>query len=296
MCRYKIDASKKQSLQVLIIAILLPLVFYLLYIHNFKTRSEPNSCKLYLSVLHNDTGEFYTYPIKSNNSKVQFSVLNLDGVKIAINEEMISLSDALYMQYITIDELSAFVRDDARNGMCIESYRSDDGLTEFIYTYPDYEFCIIYDVLSTPSEIIKIENYLLCRPGDYKSIKHSFKDETGKNILSNNNVTFKVEHASSSGIKIQYDIFDVSKCDKLKIEYYSIRNISQHNFYPVKNDTSMLAIQSTINDIENCFVIDWSRIYGNIDSGLYELILDVNEISGDNINSRNLYSLEFSIG
>lgn len=176
--------SLPEKLLRILFTLFLSVTFFLIgsYVSNRKTSTWPgafscNNQNLLITGTQNDTGYFNVYPLETTyKTESLFSVLNFDDVKITINGHSIDIGVAIENCYISVDELSLYARNDSRNGYCKETYRIQDGLTEFIYTYPNFEFCIIYDVQGYDPNLTKIENYLLCRPGDHKSITHSFKN------------------------------------------------------------------------------------------------------------------------
>ena len=68
----------------------------------------------------------------------EISYLNLINVSIEIDGTTMQLEDALQEGFTSVDELIASARKDAANGLCGESSKSKNGLTEFKYHYPDF--------------------------------------------------------------------------------------------------------------------------------------------------------------
>ena len=75
---------------------------------------------------------------------------NLSDVTIDLGGETVALRDALEKNKISGDELVALARLDAAQGVCNETAKSKNGLTEFTYHYPEFSLHYVYDVYETP--------------------------------------------------------------------------------------------------------------------------------------------------
>lgn len=78
------------------------------------------------------------------------TLYNLSDVTIDLGGETVALRDALEKNKISGDELVALARLDAAQGVCNETAKSKNGLTEFTYHYPEFSLHYVYDVYETP--------------------------------------------------------------------------------------------------------------------------------------------------
>lgn len=78
------------------------------------------------------------------------TLYNLSDVTIDLGGETVALRDALEKNRISGDELVALARLDAAQGICNETAKSKNGLTEFTYHYPEFSLHYVYDVYETP--------------------------------------------------------------------------------------------------------------------------------------------------
>ena len=78
------------------------------------------------------------------------TLYNLSDVTINLGGETVALRDALEENKISGDELVALARLDAAQGVCNETAKSRNGLSEFTYHYPEFSLHYVYDVYETP--------------------------------------------------------------------------------------------------------------------------------------------------
>lgn len=85
-----------------------------------------------------------------NNYQVELAYYELSDVMISVDTETVPLEHAIKNGDVTIEELIAYARIDARNGVCTEIHDTDNGLTRFVYEYPEYKVQVDYDILEAP--------------------------------------------------------------------------------------------------------------------------------------------------
>lgn len=75
---------------------------------------------------------------------------HLKDVEIQLENGMVPLEEALLKKMVTVEELVCYARMDAAQGFCAETMSSKNGLTKYIYHYPDFDVVHCYDVYETP--------------------------------------------------------------------------------------------------------------------------------------------------
>ena len=85
-----------------------------------------------------------------NNYQVELAYYELTDVMISVGTEAVPLEQAVKNGDVTIEALIAYARIDARNGICTEAHDTDNGLTRFVYEYPEYKVQVDYDILEAP--------------------------------------------------------------------------------------------------------------------------------------------------
>lgn len=111
------------------------------------TEASASGQKLQLKV--EPTGEigFTRVPAEQlGKEKVDLAYARLSGVNITLDGKTEPLADAIGSGKITGAEIFAYARMDAEAGYCKEGYTSEQGLTRFVYTYPEYALEMVYDI------------------------------------------------------------------------------------------------------------------------------------------------------
>ena len=109
--------------------------------------SKESGQKLKFSVVPTEEIGFIKIPDKKKGSeKAELVYQNLSEVNITLDGKTEPLADAIGSGKITGAEIFAYARMDAEAGYCKEGYTSEQGLTRFVYTYPEYALEMVYDI------------------------------------------------------------------------------------------------------------------------------------------------------
>lgn len=114
--------------------------------------SEGDQRHLRISATVNADAGFTSIPLEQGNYK-ELSLLNLENVTIDLDGAALTLEDALREGRVTPEQLVAWARLDASEGLCSEVAKSKNGLTEFTYRYPKFGYTLrsIYDLFQAPN-------------------------------------------------------------------------------------------------------------------------------------------------
>ena len=109
--------------------------------------SKESGQKLKFSVVPTEEIGFIKIPDeKKGSEKAELVYQNLSEVNITLAGKTEPLADAIGSGKITGAEIFAYARMDAEAGYCKEGYTSEQGLTRFVYTYPEYALEMVYDI------------------------------------------------------------------------------------------------------------------------------------------------------
>lgn len=109
--------------------------------------TEASGQKLKFSVVPTEEIGFIKIPEeKKGSEKAELVYQNLSEVNITLDGKTEPLADAIGSGKITGAEIFAYARMDAEAGYCKEGYTSEQGLTRFVYTYPEYALEMVYDI------------------------------------------------------------------------------------------------------------------------------------------------------
>ena len=169
-----------------------------------KTTEESAEQSLRISVDIDKNEGFSVISLEQGNYK-EISYLNLKNVTIEIDGTTMQLEDALQEGFTSVDELIASARKDAANGLCGESSKSKNGLTEFKFHYPDFTIRYIYDLYETPDgRQHLIADFLIYGVGSDPQYMQAVDEQTGRPIdYEDWGLTFEIKHLDSSSMTIQ---------------------------------------------------------------------------------------------
>ncbi len=251
---------------------------------------------------------------KNDNLTIAYSGLaevkvNLDGVEVPLEE-------AIRDEKLTLPEILAFARKDAQNGICKEEYTSEHGVTHFVYTYPECELHLTYDVYETPDgkQTLIEELYVYNITDNQRSISHFYVDEESEwgYFLDRENwgLSFEVIDASPTQITLDCTQNGGQQIGDLVIESYFL--------YASKSDEAADGAPKYIGwakpsaeglpisipmDASGQITLDWTDIAGTLAPGSYYIclsIFDVYEESQvhplmENYYDRQSYYIPFSV-
>lgn len=169
-----------------------------------NTISEESMQERYLRISvtpHKDAG-FITIPLEQGSYK-DITYLDVEDVTIDIDGASVKLEDALQEEKIFIEELVAYARKDASLGLCRETAKSQNGLTEFTYYYEEFALHYVYDIYETPDgKQHLIADFLIYGPWCEPHFLYSY-DEAGVPIdYEDWGLRFEVSELDTSGITI----------------------------------------------------------------------------------------------
>ena len=244
------------------------------------------------------------------DSTIQYS--GVTNVCIQIDGEAMKLEDAIRENRITVDELCAYARLDAADGICRESFITEHSLTRFIYRYDTFELVFVYDVYETPDgKQHLIKSLTICEPDGHKTSSTSYMDDTAKYPTSLDRedwgFTLTAVEATGTQLTIQTNQSGGQHFGDLVTEAYDIysqdtgdRIVPARGYYTPEDFEPAHTI---LQNGESSFTIDWSNVHGELPSGSYVLKLWINDVYdpstvhplADNFYDSQSYYIEFTI-
>lgn len=201
------------------------------------------------------------------------------NVTIDIDGTSMNLETAIRDGFITPAQLFAYPRLDAENGFCTESTRvGKTGLTAFIYTYPDAELWIVYDVWATPDgQQHLIQDFRIFRPGGSKSESPGgYLDLEAHTRLDREDwgITLEIVKISPTSVMLNCTQSSGQQIGQLHVYTYSIRGDNGSIGEPIMVDYNTdLQMNGTTE-----LLLDWSSLYGALPSGEYRLIIALQDV------------------
>lgn len=231
--------------------------------------------------------------------------VGLSSVTVTVDGHAMALEDALHQGTITFAQLAADAQLDARNGFCEESATSYNGVSYFVYRYPELSIGLVNDVYATPDGQQHLIRELSIYAPDEDVIppNHYYNSDWGLLDLEDWGLTFSVEQVSNTAITLRCVQSGGQQIGQLSLDWYMLRN--EEGFYPNLSGTAEapsceFALQM---DGETQITLDWAEEYGSIPSGQYILDLNVQDHYEpsqvhplmQNFHDWQAYKLEFTV-
>ena len=233
---------------------------------------------LKISVLNYTFDGAETIPLNGGNY-ASVTLYDLADVTIDLDGKTVALRDALGENKISGDELVALARLDAAQGVCNETAKSKNGLTEFTYHYPEFSLHCAYDIYETPDgKQHLIKDLSLYGTKNTPEYSYAF-DRDGQPIdYEDWGLDFRVTEAKSEGMVLKCTQSGGQQAGTLELE---LALLSRAGGDPSKNEQ----IEPIIPKVETAAGIhmdgvtelsfDFEKIYGALPAGDYELTLQI---------------------
>lgn len=228
------------------------------------------------------------------------TIYDLSDVNIEIEDSVYPLEEAFLNNLISIEEIFYYARVDSKNGFCTENYISENGLAHFIYTYPEFDLQLIYDVYETPDG----SKHLINEIGFYKIgstiSKHYIDKETGDRLDKENwGLIFEVVENTHEGLTISCTQSGGQQIGELILDFYDLYDATTNSFIPLQ--AGVLSIKQYQHDIvipkddTTTITIDWTQVYGTVSNGNYYILLNIrDEFDHDMLHPlmKNFYNIQ----
>ena len=243
--------------------------------------SPSDARRLRITAVIEEGAGFTTIDSDTSNLTDDLSYLDLKDVQLETEAGPVPLETALANQQISVEEIFAFARLDARAGICREHYVTENGLTRFVYAYPEFDLHLTYDVFEAPdgSDYL-INDICLAQPNS--SVSFFYTDEKTGLPLDREEwgLRFVMENVTPGGISIECTQAEGVQIGTLTIEDFCIYSVSADTYLDTLPDSGSNANPNIPipSNAQTQIDVDWSQIYGLLPEGNYELILAIRDI------------------
>ena len=203
------------------------------------------------------------------------TLYNLSDVTIDLGEETVALRDALEKNKISGDELVALARLDAAQGVCNETAKSRNGLTEFTYHYPEFSLHYVYDVYETPDgKQHLIKDLSLYGAKNTPVYAYTF-DADGQPIdYEDWGLEFRISEVNSKGMRLTCSQSGGQQLGTLSLELALLSKAGTDQYEPIdpiipKGETAAASEINMGGITEISF--DFEKTYGVLPAGDYAL-------------------------
>lgn len=259
--------------------------------HETAPASEASAAVRKLQLTVEPTGEvgFTRVPAEQlGKENMDLAYARLSGVNITLGGKTEPLADAIGSGKITGAEIFAYARMDAENGFCEESYSSDDGLTHFVYAYPDCALEIAYDVLESPDGRQTLINEITIwdTAEHISSSDHFYVDESSRwgYFLDREDwgLEFTVKAVTPESLTVTYTQKQSQELGELTCEGYMM-------FVETEDENTLdeFVTQAVWHEPEEAIAItsdgsdeitfDWSETAGKLNPGTYYVRIGIRD-------------------
>lgn len=203
------------------------------------------------------------------------TLYNLSDVTIDLGGETVALRDALGKNRISGDELVALARLDAAQGVCNETAKSKNGLTEFTYHYPEFSLHCVYDIYETPDgKQHLIKDLSLYGAKNTPEYSYAF-DKDGQPIdYEDWGLEFRISEVNSKGMRLTCSQSGGQQLGTLSLELALLSKADTDQYEPIdpiipKGETAAASEINMGGITEISF--DFEKNYGVLPAGDYAL-------------------------
>lgn len=276
----------------------------------------PEGQRLRLKVTPGNNGGAYDIVCEHKGSNPH--VYGVSSVTVFLDGEEMDLGDAVEAKRITVEELEAYARIDAKEGFCQMEYATRNGFTLYVYHYDDFDIATYYDVYTDPDgrETHFQKFAVASAAGPDGADIGNFRN------IGKYSVHFPYDAQEDWGLTI--DVTE-STADHLTLQITQ-SGVGQHfgqlsvsevmHLYKINEDQSMVgysypsvlpAEETYLCDIPNNgsteLVISWTDTFGQLESGNYRVQIDIQDIFDpeqlhplmQDFTERQGYQIEFTV-
>lgn len=239
---------------------------------------------------------------RGSDCRTELHYVDVCDVRVEVDGTVYYLEDAMREERISLEQIYAYSRIDARLGYCETFTKVRNGLTFLVFRYPEYELRFTYDYDSLPDGEHRLVNEL------YIS-KNRYDVNSGDNrvVQEDWGVTFEVREVNSSSITLRCTQSGGQQLGELTVDLFFIDSAREEASLPrLDGDTDIDSYQPrTIisRDTVSEITLDWTDIYGELSPGDYLLSLRVTDAYDpadthpvmSKFESRQSYTIPFAV-
>lgn len=237
-----------------------------------------------------------------SDCRTELHYVDVRDVRVEVDGTVYYLEDAMREERISLEQIYAYSRIDARFGSCETFTKVRNGLTFLVFRYPEYELRFTYDYDSLPDGEHRLVNEL------YIS-KNRYDVNSGDNrvVQEDWGVTFEVREVNSSSITLRCTQSGGQQLGELVVDLFFIDSVREEASLPRSDgDTDIgpyqprtIISRDTVSEI----TLDWTEIYGELSPGDYLMSLRVKDAYDpadthpvmSKFESRQSYTIAFAV-
>lgn len=202
--------------------------------------------------------------------------VDVRDVRVEVDGMVYDLEDAMREEFISLEQIYAYSRIDARFGYCETFTKVRNGLSFLVFRYPEYELRFTYDYDSSPNGEHRLVNELYISKNRY-----DVNSSDNRVVQEDWGVTFEVREVNSSSITLRCIQSGGQQLGELIVDLFFIDSAREEASLPrLDGNTGIDSYQpKTIisRDAVSEITLDWTDIYGELPPGDYLMSLRVRD-------------------
>jgi len=215
--------------------------------------------------------------------------------KILIDGTYVPLDKAVESGQLTPEQVIYYAMMDAAEDNCSEFCYTENGLTQFVYVYGDYDVWVVRDVFQTPSKGDHlIKQVLICDYIQKDNLSNGgFTDKNGKTLGGEDwGLKIEVAEVTSTGMTLHITQSGGQHMGQLCVGSFSIAPYEwEGDWWSRETGDYSFADTRSERMIENNAVtqmhISWEKLEGSLPSGKYEIRLYIDDV----FDEKNMHPL-----
>lgn len=223
--------------------------------------------------------EFTEENLGGNFNKLTY--FELSDVSIQIGRKTMKLEEAVRDGLVSVEQVVAQAKEDARNNECFMKYDNILGLSTFRYVYPNqYDIRVIYDVFEcSDGTQYHLNDFMITAPGRSANLSPNLRAvevrDNGEemNLLYEDwGLEFTVAEVSPTSIILNYTQSGGMVTGDLSMKWIHIFD-ADHYMLEEKTEWSLAPIPMQLNTSTGALTLNWEQMYGELPPGDYTLYL-----------------------
>ncbi len=201
---------------------------------------------------------------------------------IFLDGNFVDLGEAIEAGLITVEEMDAYARLDAKNGFCRMEYTSLNGLSLYVYQYDGFDIASYYDVFEAPDGSKEHFQKFIISKNPYYDNMHESLVAYPHSVREDWGLSFVVKEATPDHITLQITQSGGQHFGELHVgpSLFLEKDTGGHFKEPYHQTESRLLQKKDsliANDAATEFVIPWPRSCGELSDGEYTMHIRIED-------------------
>jgi len=209
-------------------------------------------------------------------------VFSVSEVSIFLDGEKLDLGDAISAERISVEEMEAYARLDARHGHCTMEWANKNGVTVFVYHYDGFDIATYHDVYEAPDGSEMLYQRLNIATGEHFADVSASSVYVPSTIREDWGLGFDVVEADSGHLRVRVTQSGGQQFGTLYVEPgFDLFRITEQGYQENHYSTSALFLETNpfpiAAEAETELNIEWPKSCPALPAGNYSLHLRIGD-------------------